>query len=126
MTQILKMPTAIPLIGGGLNFQPMQDFVLIEPIRPTETAGGIALPEDAETGEPLKGRVVRKGPGKTTEYGAFVPVEGIEVGDLFYLTFAYAQPMNLSLGGRKYLLCRSRDLVGKVEEKPAAVQSLAA
>lgn len=124
MNHILKMP--VPVIGGELNFQPMQDFVLIEPIRPTETAGGIALPEDAETGEPLKGRVVRKGPGKTTEYGAFVPVEGVEVGDVFYLTFAYAQPMPISLGGKKYMICRCRDLVGKVEARPALAQALAA
>lgn len=127
MSDILPIRQPVPLIGGELNFQPMYDFVLVEELTASQSAGGIALPEGADTGEPRKCRVVRVGPGKTTEYGAFLPVENVNPGDVFYMMFAYGQPIPVKLAGKQYVLCRARDLVGKLEAgKPSSPVAMAA
>jgi co-chaperonin GroES (HSP10) len=106
----------------SVNFKPLADFVLIEPIPKNMTPGGLALPDDAKTG-PTLGRVIKVGPGRVTETGFNIPVD-VQEGNVVYLAFAYQEPMQIDLPDvdlarerteKKYLLCRSRDLMGKNE-----------
>lgn len=93
----------------NLTFQPQADFLLIEPIPQDETPGGIALPDGASMNPP-KGRVVRTGPGRHTEYGYFVEPT-IKTGDIVYLAFAYNEPVNIELDGVEHFVVRERDVI---------------
>ena len=96
-----------------LDFVPFADYVLLEPIAKNETAGGIALPDGANTG-PEKGCVVAVGPGRHTDNGVLIP-PSVEVGTLVYIWCAYQEPIGVELCGKKYVLTRERDLIGKVK-----------
>jgi chaperonin GroES len=95
-----------------ISFQPLGDWLLIEPIPKSLTPGGIALPETAEIGPPLA-KVIRVGPGAITSTGTLIPPDVAE-GDVVYLYLAQ-KPTAIELNGRRFALCRNRDLVGKLE-----------
>ena len=64
-----------------IKFEPLFDYVLLEPIAAGETPGGIALPEGSDMGLP-KGRVIKVGPGKMCEYdGKHMPMY-LQPGDI--------------------------------------------
>ncbi len=93
-----------------LKFEPLQDFVLVEPIPRKMTAGGIALPDDADVG-PEIGRVVKVGPGRYLELGTLVPPD-VTVGDIVYMMFIH-QPLRVELAGKAYVVIRARELIAK-------------
>lgn len=95
---------------SSLNFKPVGDFILIEPLKKNTTRGGIALPDGVDP-DPARGVVVAVGPGRETETG-HKPEMGVSVGDTVYLVFVYQQPIQISLAGKEYVLVRSRDIVG--------------
>lgn len=110
-----KLDAATKEIVEDVKFCPKADFVLIEPIPRGETAGGIALPEQAGADEPLKGRVVRVGAGRISDYGVTIDPELTE-GEVVYLFFAYAKPIDIVLGRKKYIVARARDVIAGVAE----------
>lgn len=113
----------VPMIGTPLNFEPFQDFILIEPLPHTQTAGGIALPDNCQQ-DLVRGRIVRAGPGRITEFGYAFDMP-VKVGDVVYMTFV--QPPNqIVLGGKLYVLCRARDVAAKVESKTDAAEQVIA
>lgn len=67
--------------GGDLS--PRGDRVLIRPVGAddTKSPGGIIIPDSAKKKESKRGVVVALGPGKTSEEGTVVPINGISVGD---------------------------------------------
>lgn len=105
-----------------IDFEPVFDFLLIEPIKPGTTAGGLALPEGVETG-PMKGVVVRAGPGRINELGTLTPMPVAE-GDVVYCCFTLGgQPPELTFGKRHLLVVPARHLIGKVNQRGAVVQA---
>jgi chaperonin GroES len=102
------------MLGVTIPFRPLSDFVLVKPIPPGETAGGIAIPDGAVV-DPPKGTVVKVGPGRVTEEGVENPMP-VKVGDKVYLHFAYSQPIEIAFGGEAYLITRGRDIIGVHEE----------
>ena len=63
------------------NYQPLNDHILVKPIRSDEVSkAGIILPDTVDKEKPEKGEVVAVGPGKLLENGqrAFLSVK---VGD---------------------------------------------
>lgn len=94
-----------------IPFTPLSDFVLIQPLPKGETAGGIALPDGAGDSDASRGKVLKVGPGRTTEEGAWIE-PNVQPGDVAYLYFAYSAPIEIVLDGTKYVLARCRDLVG--------------
>ena len=100
------------MVCKKLDFVPFADFVLIDEIPNNMTPGGIALPDNASNG-PKRGTVVRVGPGRW-ENGVFIESE-VEIGDIVYMAFAYNEPIVMELDGNKYVLARTRDLIGKTE-----------
>lgn len=100
-----------------LDFQPLNDYVLIDPIKVNETEGGIALPEGAQTGPP-KGRVAKVGPGRVSEEGKVIPPP-VQPGDVVYMILPYNQVPGITLDGHDYAMVRARDLIAVVGGKDA-------
>lgn len=94
------------------DFEPLADFMLIEEIPQNKTAGGIALPDNAKTAEPSRGKVLRVGPGIHSQLGHKIPMQCV-VGDVVWLMFAYAEPIPVTFNKKKYILARDRDVVGR-------------
>jgi len=99
------------VIEKDVEFTPLDDFLLIEVIPRGETAGGIALPEGSCADEPTRGKVLKVGPGHTTEEGVVIP-PNVQAGEVVYLFFAYHKPVEITLQGKKFLVARCRDLIG--------------
>jgi chaperonin GroES len=91
------------------KFVPLQDFILVDPQKRNQTAGGLAIPDGADP-EPLRGKVIKCGPGRMTEFGAVIPMP-VNPDDTIFL-LAQQPPAELSFGNKKYLLFRARDLIG--------------
>ncbi|WP_299181236.1 co-chaperone GroES [uncultured Chryseobacterium sp.] len=88
----------------SVNFKPLADRVLIEPIAAeTKTASGIIIPDTAKE-KPQEGTVVAVGPGKKDE-----PTT-VKVGDkVLYGKYSGSE---LKLEGKDYLIVRESDLLG--------------
>lgn len=101
--------------ADDLNFQPLWDYVLIDPIIQTTTPGGLALPEGARTDDLKGGLVVRAGKGAYRESGAFIE-NPIKVGDTVYF-MGKMMPFVITLNRKKYLCMAGRDVVAIAERK---------
>jgi len=90
----------------SVNFKPLADRVLIEPIAAeTKTASGIIIPDTAKE-KPQEGTVVAVGPGKKDE-----PTT-VQVGDkVLYGKYSGAE---LKLDGKDFLILKEGDLLGVI------------
>ncbi|SKB73861.1 chaperonin GroES [Soonwooa buanensis] len=88
----------------SVNFTPLADRVLIEPIAAeTKTASGIIIPDTAKE-KPQEGTVVAVGAGKKDE-----PMT-VKVGDkVLYGKYSGSE---LKLDGKDFLIVREADLLG--------------
>lgn len=88
----------------SVNFKPLSDRVLIEPIAAeTKTASGIIIPDTAKE-KPQEGTVVAVGAGKKDE-----PMT-VKVGDkVLYGKYSGSE---LKLDGKDFLIVREADLLG--------------
>ncbi|MDQ0592793.1 co-chaperone GroES [Chryseobacterium sp. 2TAF14] len=88
----------------SVNFKPLADRVLIEPIAAeTKTASGIIIPDTAKE-KPQEGTVVAVGPGKKDE-----PTT-VKVGDkVLYGKYSGSE---LKLDGKDFLIVKEGDLLG--------------
>lgn len=101
--------------SSGVSFEPLHDFVIIRPINARETAGGIALPDDAEVENP-RGEVVAMGPGRYSELTDWRPPSVVSVGDQVLLNFqSLTPPYEFEENGVSYIVVRFRDLMGVQE-----------
>lgn len=98
-----------------LNFVPLYDYVLLDPLDENTTAGGIQLPDGATLGDTKKSLCVKAGPGVHKDNGQFVP-NPVRVGDYVY-HMARAAPFKVVLNGHLYLCCSGRDCVAIEERK---------
>lgn len=104
-----------------VNFEPFGDWVLLEPIPPGQTAGGIALPEGSAMGVP-SAKVIAAGPGKMCEYDGKTMPMNVKVGDIVYQMSAVANGSALPYyeNGKEYSVIRAHHLIGKVpNHKPS-------
>ena len=97
-------------------FEALSDYVLLEPLQPGETEGGVALPVQSDA-KWDRARVLAVGPGRVSEMGhVFMPT--LKVGDVVYNAFALAmRPLTIHLRSksmmREYLIVREREICGK-------------
>ena len=95
-----------------MNFKPLDDRVLVEPLEAEDTTtGGIVLPEAAKE-KPQQGRVVAVGPGARLDDGSRAPL-AVQVGD----TVVYGQygGTDVTLDGTDYKVLRESDILAKVK-----------
>ena len=96
---------------SGINFEPLYDYVLMEPIPKNTTKGGLHLPEGANMDDVSKSVVRKAGPGAYRDDGTFVP-NPLVVGDIVY-HLAKMMPWKVVLNGKNYLCVSARDVVAK-------------
>ena len=94
-----------------MKIRPLQDRILIQPIREKEVRkGGIIIPDSAKE-KPIEGRVKAVGEGKLNESGKRVKPD-LKVGDkVLYGKYAGTE---IKIDNEDHLLMREDDILGVV------------
>ena len=97
-----------------MNFRPLHDRVLVQPLDGEEkTAGGIIIPDTAKE-KPSEGKVIAVGPGAKTEDGKILPME-VKVGDL--VLFGKWSGTEVKIDGVEYSIMKESDIMGTMSKK---------
>jgi chaperonin GroES len=97
-----------------MNFKPLHDRVLVQPLDGEEkTAGGIIIPDTAKE-KPSEGKVIAVGPGAKTEDGKILPME-VKVGDL--VLFGKWSGTEVKIDGVEYSIMKESDIMGIMSKK---------
>ena len=97
-----------------MNFRPLHDRVLVQPLDGEEkTAGGIIIPDTAKE-KPSGGKVIAVGPGAKTEDGKILPME-VKVGDL--VLFGKWSGTEVKIDGVEYSIMKESDIMGIMSKK---------
>ncbi|MFK8040020.1 MAG: co-chaperone GroES [Rickettsiaceae bacterium] len=94
-----------------MDFKPLHDKVLIEPIEETQTSGGIIIPDNAKE-KPLRGKVVAVGTGSKTSDGKTIPLD-VKVG--FTVLFAQWSGNEVKLDDKKFIVLKESDIIGIIQ-----------
>lgn len=93
--------------------KPMNDYLLIEPIKEDEvTKGGIVIPETAREERPVKGKVIAVGPGKLNDKGERIPLNIKEGQTVIFKKYA---PDEIKIDDKEYYFVREDDILAVVE-----------
>jgi len=95
-----------------MNIRPLQDRILVQPIREKEVRkGGIIIPDSAKE-KPIEGRVKAVGEGKVGDDGKRIKPD-VKVGDkVLYSKYGGTE---IKIEGEDFLLMREDDILGVVE-----------
>jgi chaperonin GroES len=97
-----------------MNFRPLHDRVLVQPLDGEEkTAGGIIIPDTAKE-KPSEGKIIAVGPGAKTEDGKILPME-VKVGDL--VPFGKWSGTEVKIDGVEYSIMKESDIMGIMSKK---------
>ena len=95
-----------------MNFVPLDDRILIEPIEEKEKTGILAIP-DAVREKPLSGKVIAI--GNDVADGATIPLyKLVEIGD--EIVFGKYGGHELKLDGVKYMIVSRPDILGIIKK----------
>jgi chaperonin GroES len=95
-----------------MKFRALSDLLVIERDSPqTITASGIIIPEMAQA-ELDQGTVIKAGPGRTTDHGAFIPNE-VKEGDK--VLFSKYANLGFKMDGKEYTTMHPADIIGVIE-----------
>ena len=98
-----------------MNFKPLYDRILVEPLEQEEkTAGGIIIPDTAKD-KPTEGMVISVGDGRKDcgSDGKYNPCEGklaVKVGDR--VLFGKWAGTEIKMDGKSYLVIKESDVLG--------------
>ncbi len=95
-----------------MKIRPLQDRILVQPIRDKEVRkSGIIIPDSAQE-KPIEGRVKAVGAGKVGDDGKRVKLD-VKVGDkVLYSKYGGTE---IKIEGDDFLLMREDDILGIVE-----------
>lgn len=95
-----------------MKIRPLQDRILVQPIREKEVRkSGIIIPDSAQE-KPIEGRIKAVGAGKVGEDGKRVKLD-VKVGDkVLYSKYGGTE---IKIEGDDFLLMREDDILGIVE-----------
>ncbi len=95
-----------------MKIRPLQDRILVQPIREKEVRkSGIIIPDSAQE-KPIEGRVKAVGAGKVGDDGKRVKLD-VKVGDkVLYSKYGGTE---IKIDGDDFLLMREDDVLGIVE-----------
>jgi chaperonin GroES len=100
----------------SLRVRPRESRVLVRRDETErQTRGGIILPDTARDKQ-TKGQVLAIGPGRRSDLGAFIPIDGLAVGDMVLFT-KYAGD-GFKIDGEEYFLVDAKDIVAVIEPAP--------
>jgi len=92
-----------------MNFQPLQDRVLIERLdRENKTKSGIIIPDTAKE-KPMEGLVIEVGPGITNDSGNLI-MPRLKKGDR--VLFAKWGGTEVKIDNKDYLIMKESDILG--------------
>ncbi|OGS18631.1 MAG: co-chaperone GroES [Elusimicrobia bacterium RIFOXYA2_FULL_40_6] len=95
-----------------MNFKPLGDRVLVEPVEQKEVKkGGIIIPETAKE-KPQEGKVVAAGPGKIDESGKKIAMD-VKVGDK--VLYGKYSGTEVKINDKELLIMHQDDILGIVE-----------
>ncbi|MBI60610.1 co-chaperone GroES [bacterium] len=93
---------------ANTNYKPLGDRVLIEPEAPEQTTkSGIVIPDSAQE-KSQTGRVLKVGPGRTTDEGKLIPLE-VQEGDI--IIYSKYGGTELKVGGNDLLIIKENDIL---------------
>jgi chaperonin GroES len=96
-----------------MKLKPMNDYLLIEPIKEDEvTKGGIVIPETAREERAIKGKVIAVGPGKLNEKGERIPLTIKEGQKVIFKKYA---PDEIKIDDKEYYFVREDDVLAIIE-----------
>ena len=92
-----------------MNFRPLQDRVLVEPLeQEAKTAGGVIIPDTAKE-KPMEGDVVAVGPGIRAEDGKLHPLD-VKAGD--HVLYGKWSGAEVKLEGKDLIIMKEADILG--------------
>lgn len=96
----------------AINFKPLGDRVLVEPIeREERTETGLFIPETAKE-KPQQGKVIAVGEGRRDPKGSRIAME-IHLGDtVLYARYAGSE---VKIDGKKLLILKESDVLSIIE-----------
>jgi chaperonin GroES len=97
-----------------MKIKPLNDYVLVEPIKQEEvTKGGIIIPDTAREERAIKGKVIAVGPGKVNDQGERIPLN-IKEGQI--ILFKKYAPDEIKIDDKEYYFIREDDIMAILEE----------
>jgi chaperonin GroES len=97
-----------------MKIKPLNDYVLVEPIKQEEvTKGGIIIPDTAREERAIKGKVIAVGPGKVNDQGERTPLN-IKEGQI--ILFKKYAPDEIKIDDKEYYFIREDDIMAILEE----------
>ena len=95
------------------TFRPLSNHVFIAPEEEEQkTKSGIVLPDTADKGRPIKGKVVAAGPGKLNDKGERIPMS-VKIGDK--VLFKKYGPDEVEFDGKDYLVGDEDDILAIID-----------
>jgi chaperonin GroES len=95
-----------------MEFRPLHDRVLIEPLEAEEkSAGGIIIPDTAKE-KPMEGKVIAAGSGARAEDGSITPMD-VKVGDR--VLYGKWSGTEVKIDGKDYVIMKESDIMGIIE-----------
>ncbi len=95
-----------------MNFRPLHDRVVIEPLdREEKTAGGIIVPDTAQE-KPMRGKVLVTGPGARGEDGALVPMDVKKGDNVLYGKYSGTE---VKIDDKEVVIMREGDIMGVID-----------
>jgi chaperonin GroES len=95
-----------------MEFRPLHDRVLIEPLEAEEkTAGGIIIPDTAKE-KPMEGKVIAAGSGARAEDGSITPMD-VKKGDR--VLYGKWSGTEVKIDGKDYVIMKESDIMGIIE-----------
>ena len=94
-----------------MNFRPLHDRVVVEPLEgETKTTGGIIIPDSAKE-KPMMGKVIAVGPGSRGDDGK-LHAPDVKKGDK--ILYGKWSGTEVKLDGKTLLIMRESDIMGVV------------
>ena len=92
---------------------PKNDRVLIKPSKKGEEMYGSIIIPDMGQERPEMGEVIAVGPGRTSEFGSFIPVNA-KVGDTVLIPKIGS--LRIDFDGEEYFIVQDREILAVIEE----------
>lgn len=96
------------------RLRPLGNRIVVEPVRAAdeEMRGGLYVPDQAKE-KPTRGRVLAVGPGRVSEDGTLIPVQGVEEGDT--VMFGKYAGFEFEMDGMELRSISEPEILGVVE-----------
>lgn len=95
------------------SIQPLNDRVLIKPINEEEQRRGSILIADMGEDKTRYGEVIAVGPGRMSEFGHWIPVDNVTIGDKVVIPRIGTQ--RIEIEGEEYWALPAKEIVAKLE-----------